>query len=173
MKGSIGIERKTISDLLASVKDGRLFDQVTRLCDTYEYPVLLIEGSLYPFIVNPILSGTYTSLLYGFKNLKIAHSRDHKGTVAFIKQSAMYIGPTGRRPPAVREKKVTPEEIRVAMLTAIKDIGWEKAKRVNKAVPDLFKNTKYRREELVKKLTKIKGIGKRTAELIADVFLEV
>ena len=171
MKGSIGIERKTVTDLLASIKDGRLFDQVIRLCETYEHPVLLIEGSLFPFISNPILMGAYTSLLYGFKKLKIAHSRDLKGSVTFIKYSATYLGPTGRRPPPVKEKKSTPEEIRVAMLTVIKGIGWEKARQIYKSVPRLFTH-QWERDELMKKLVKIKGIGKQTARLIARVFSE-
>ena len=38
-------ERKTVADLVASVFDGRLFDQARRLSELYERPVLLVEGS--------------------------------------------------------------------------------------------------------------------------------
>tara|TARA_Y100000590_G_scaffold426580_1_gene535828 strand:- start:1634 stop:2320 length:687 start_codon:yes stop_codon:yes gene_type:complete len=40
------VERKTISDLLSSIFDGRLFDQCSRLKEHYQYPVLLVEGNL-------------------------------------------------------------------------------------------------------------------------------
>ena len=40
------VERKTISDLISSIFDGRLFDQCNRLKDNYQFPILLIEGNL-------------------------------------------------------------------------------------------------------------------------------
>ena len=39
------VERKTISDLISSVFDGRLFDQCNRLKDNYQFPILLIESN--------------------------------------------------------------------------------------------------------------------------------
>ena len=40
------IERKTISDLVSSIFDGRLFDQCDRLKEHYQFPILLIEGDI-------------------------------------------------------------------------------------------------------------------------------
>ena len=40
------VERKTISDLLSSIFDGRLFDQCSRLTEHYKYPILLVEGNM-------------------------------------------------------------------------------------------------------------------------------
>jgi len=40
------VERKTISDLVSSVFDGRLFDQWNRLKEHYQFPILLIEGNI-------------------------------------------------------------------------------------------------------------------------------
>ena len=40
------VERKTISDFVSSIFDGRLFDQCNRLKDNYQFPILLIEGNL-------------------------------------------------------------------------------------------------------------------------------
>ncbi|BCU70628.1 3'-flap repair endonuclease Xpf [Stygiolobus caldivivus] len=42
----IGIERKSVTDLVSSVFDKRFFDQLSRLKEVYEKPVLLIEGKL-------------------------------------------------------------------------------------------------------------------------------
>jgi len=42
----IGVERKSVSDLVASVYDKRFFDQLSRLKEAYEEPFLLVEGKL-------------------------------------------------------------------------------------------------------------------------------
>lgn len=42
---SIAIERKKSSDLVRSIFDGRLFDQVRRLSEVYEKVVILVQGS--------------------------------------------------------------------------------------------------------------------------------
>lgn len=43
---TMGIERKTVSDLLGSLGSGRLSSQLDRMTDLYTYPVLLVEGAM-------------------------------------------------------------------------------------------------------------------------------
>jgi DNA excision repair protein ERCC-4 len=40
------VERKSISDLISSIFDGRLFDQCDRLKEHFAYPVILMEGNV-------------------------------------------------------------------------------------------------------------------------------
>ena len=40
------VERKSIRDLMASVFDGRLFDQCSRLKEHFEHPIVLVEGNI-------------------------------------------------------------------------------------------------------------------------------
>ena len=40
------VERKSISDLISSIFDGRLFDQCNRLKEHFAHPVLLMEGDV-------------------------------------------------------------------------------------------------------------------------------
>jgi len=40
------IERKSIRDLMASVFDGRLFDQCSRLKEHFQHPIVLMEGNV-------------------------------------------------------------------------------------------------------------------------------
>lgn len=40
------VERKSISDFLSSVFDGRLYDQCNRLKEHFQHPVLLMEGNV-------------------------------------------------------------------------------------------------------------------------------
>lgn len=41
----VAFERKTVSDFLESLIDGRLFDQIGNLVKSFECPILLIEGT--------------------------------------------------------------------------------------------------------------------------------
>ena len=40
------VERKSINDLIASIFDGRLFDQCNRLKDHFQFPIILLEGDV-------------------------------------------------------------------------------------------------------------------------------
>jgi len=40
------VERKTIHDFVSSVFDGRLFDQCNRLKEHFQFPIILLEGSV-------------------------------------------------------------------------------------------------------------------------------
>jgi len=42
---SIAVERKRVEDLVRSIYDGRLFDQVRRLLETYDRAIVLVQGS--------------------------------------------------------------------------------------------------------------------------------
>ena len=40
------VERKSINDLIASIFDGRLFDQCNRLKEHFQFPIILLEGNV-------------------------------------------------------------------------------------------------------------------------------
>ena len=65
------VERKTISDLVSSIFDGRLFDQCHRLKEHYQFPILLIEGDvdeIEELTENPfIFYGAISSVAIDFK----------------------------------------------------------------------------------------------------------
>jgi len=44
--GEVAVERKTITDFLASIVTKRIFDQMLRLREAYPVPVILVEGDL-------------------------------------------------------------------------------------------------------------------------------
>jgi Fanconi anemia group M protein len=41
-----GVERKDVADFLSSMKDGRLFGQARDMAETYEKPILILEGQM-------------------------------------------------------------------------------------------------------------------------------
>ena len=44
ISSDVVVERKTASDFINSIIDGRLFDQAGRLKDSYERPIIIVEG---------------------------------------------------------------------------------------------------------------------------------
>ena len=65
------VERKSIRDLMASIFDGRLFDQCTRLKEHFEHPIVLMEGNvdeIEEITENPmIFYGALSTVVLDFK----------------------------------------------------------------------------------------------------------
>jgi len=65
------VERKTVSDLISSIFDGRLFDQCNRLKEHYQFPILIIEGDINEIeelTENPfVFYGAISSIAIDFK----------------------------------------------------------------------------------------------------------
>jgi DNA excision repair protein ERCC-4 len=65
------VERKSISDLISSIFDGRLFDQCNRLKEHFAHPVLLMEGDvdeIEQIVENPfVFYGALASVAIDFK----------------------------------------------------------------------------------------------------------
>ena len=65
------VERKSIRDLMASVFDGRLFDQCSRLKEHFEHPIVLMEGNvddIEEIAENPLIFyGALSSVVLDFK----------------------------------------------------------------------------------------------------------
>lgn len=65
------VERKNIRDLLASIFDGRLYEQCSRLKENFENPIVLMEGNvdeIDEITENPLIFyGAISSVLIDFK----------------------------------------------------------------------------------------------------------
>ena len=65
------VERKSISDLVSSVFDGRLFDQCNRMKENFQFPIIIIEGNtneIEELIENPfVFYGAVSSVAIDFK----------------------------------------------------------------------------------------------------------
>jgi DNA excision repair protein ERCC-4 len=65
------VERKSISDLISSIFDGRLFDQCNRLKEHFAHPILLMEGDvdeIEQIVENPLVFyGALASIAIDFK----------------------------------------------------------------------------------------------------------
>jgi DNA excision repair protein ERCC-4 len=65
------VERKSISDLVSSIFDGRLFDQCNRLKEHFAHPIILIEGDvdeIEQIVENPLVFyGALSAIAIDFK----------------------------------------------------------------------------------------------------------
>jgi DNA excision repair protein ERCC-4 len=65
------VERKSVSDLISSIFDGRLFDQCNRLKEHFAHPVILMEGNveeIEQIVENPLVFyGAMSTVAIDFK----------------------------------------------------------------------------------------------------------
>ncbi|MGQ0605732.1 MAG: ERCC4 domain-containing protein [Candidatus Nitrosotenuis sp.] len=65
------VERKSVSDLISSIFDGRLFDQCSRLKENFAHPVILMEGNVVEIeqvVENPLVFyGALSAVAIDFK----------------------------------------------------------------------------------------------------------
>lgn len=188
INSGIGIERKAAWDFLASIYDGRLWDQLERLVEHFEHPLLLIEGSLrealrYDHRVKsyrkPSASEYYRGIraelttLFNWSKVKIEKTIDFEETVAFLIaiHQTYDLGKSGRVPSPRVPKSQKPEEIRRNMLCCIRGIGPKKAGEILKILnPFTPRKSWFEGKEGFEELLKqVKGLGKKR-ELIMKVF---
>ena len=129
------IERKDGFDYVVSLIDNRLFEQLLRLREAYEYPILIVEG-LNQFVfdnVNVKLSSIYGSLakiIYKLQ-INIVYTANLEHTVFFIERLATQIYSENLEESLVvrsAPKKLSPEERRVYIVEGLIECGSKKAK---------------------------------------------
>jgi len=81
------VERKTVSDLVSSIFDGRLFDQCHRLKEHYQFPILIIEGDIdeiEELTENPLVFyGAISSIALDFK-IPVIHTPNASHTAKLL-----------------------------------------------------------------------------------------
>lgn len=165
--GTIGIERKTISDLISSVIGGNrhLWTQLKILRDTYEHPMVLIEGTIN--YKDKLLSGIIFAILKSWK-IPIIPTYNIYDSAEAIYRLFTKCGnnQTKSYPPVAVKKASTVKEIQWCMLQSIRGIGPTVSKEILKRAE--FINIGNQNP---KKLSKsIRGLGLKTATKLVKVF---
>jgi len=167
------IERKTTSDFLSSIFDGRLWEQVYTMMINYEHPIVVIEGG-FPVVYDrqsyhkrKVFIGAITRLLRSFK-CSVIVTPDIDGTAEFVSglYKSLEIKKDTLKP--VLKKGKTPEEIRENILCAIPSIGRRTAKNILKQ----FHTIKNVANSNLETLASVKGVGVRRAKLILRYLCE-
>jgi Fanconi anemia group M protein len=82
----IAIEKKTHSDFIASIIDGRIFEQAENLKENFERPIILIEGYSTRNINDNALKGAIASLIvdYGISLISTKNPFDTAQTIYWV-----------------------------------------------------------------------------------------
>ncbi|WP_048146523.1 DEAD/DEAH box helicase [Pyrococcus abyssi] len=164
----VAIERKSANDFIQSIIDGRLFDQVKRLKDSYPRPVVIVEGQLYGIRnVHPnAIRGAIASIVIDF-GVPIIFSSNPEETANYIFFMARREQEERRREVRVRgeKKALTLAERQRLIVESLPHVSATLAKRLLKhfgSVERVFTAS-------VPELMKVEGIGEKIAREIRRV----
>ncbi|MFX1308641.1 MAG: ERCC4 domain-containing protein [Promethearchaeota archaeon] len=142
ISSEVAIERKEGFDFVSSIMDNRLFEQLLRLKDTYENPILILEGLNNEVFEN---TGMKISSIYGalsFISYKLGISviptRNTEDTAIVIERIAYREQVKDSTPIFSRKapKQMSKRERRSFIIEGLVDIGPKKAR----ALIEKFKN---------------------------------
>ena len=164
------VERKGERDFLKSLYSGRLFDQAHRLCETYDRPVLVVEGKL-PLFVREMSKprafwGALTTLAFEY-GLSVFFTADAGQTADFIytltrhRGFARPKGPLIRKRPRVKDLKKT----QLFLVSSLPGVGHKLADRALKR----FGTVRRVFSSSVAELSSVNGIGRIKAEKMAKI----
>lgn len=157
------IERKTHSDFVSSIIDGRIFEQVKYLKENYERPVIIVEGFSDREINENALKATIASLITKF-NASFVNTKNPLDTAKMIYWLAKKEQEDGNKNLGFKQGKKPKEtkKLQEFILSSIPGISDVLAKRLLEnfeSVERVFNATEI-------ELSKVKGVGKKLANKI-------
>ena len=163
------VERKTVTDFVNSLFTGRLFDQLNRLTEHYEEPLIIVEGDLpeaLQQLPNPrSIWGAMTTLILDYDS-HILFTGDRKETADLLYVLASREGRKKVRPLIYRKARTrTIEEARLNILGNLPGIGPILAERLLAHFGTLRKALAASAAEL----TMVDGVGRVKADGIVRI----
>ena len=165
------VERKTISDLVSSIFDGRLFDQCNRLKEHYQFPILLIEGDIdeiEELTENPLIFyGAISSIAIDFK-IPVIHtpnaSHTSKLLISMCSRKDASKGPFIKK---IRKSRDIQKQ-QLSMLCSLPGVGEKTAIRML----EKFGTPLMVLSSSITELSKVGGLGEARAKNIKKVLQE-
>lgn len=164
--GALLIERKTLPDLVASIKDGRLFAQARRLAGSPVRTAMILEGTskdLADFEMRrEAIQGALISLTLRF-GIALLRSRNPQETARLLffaarqgRQAATGVGSRAGR------RQRTKRRVQARVLQGLPGVGPERARRLLERFGTLEAIMNAEADELAS----VRGIGQTMAETI-------
>ena len=168
----VAIERKSVRDLINSLKDGRLFNQAKRLRDAYEKPFFLIEGDWgilkYSERAAQGIPSALASLEYDF-NIGVLYAPTKEDSARVIKFLASREQGEGKRKTLIRTMGKPPisevSEWQKFLVQCLPGIGAVLAERLL----DKFGTVRDVFNASVIELAKVDGMSERKAKEIVKI----
>lgn len=160
------VERKTVQDFEKSIIDGRLFDQVERMKQYYELPIIVIEGDKDEFrLKHNSINGAIISVYIRY-GIPVLASNSPQDTAAIILTMAKQ-EQNGVREPTKKNGRhaFSEQEYMENVVGNIKGVGPVLARALLK----YFGNINAIASAETKELIKVNKIGKKKAELIHSI----
>ena len=165
------VERKTISDLVSSIFDGRLFDQCNRLKEHYQFPILLIEGDIdeiEELTENPLIFyGAISSIAIDFK-IPVIHTPNASHTSKLL--ISMCSRKDASKGPFIKKirKSSDIQKQQLSMLCSLPGVGEKTAIRML----EKFGTPLMVLSSSITELSKVGGLGEARAKNIKKVLQE-
>ena len=169
------VERKTVSDFCVSIKDGRLFGQISRLAGSKIPAILILEGKQKEFKETdfsvPAIQGILVAISLGFK-IPILRSKGIKETIAIMLQGYKQL--TKDR---LQEQRIFPRkgfykkskdqflEQKIRILEGFPGVGVDRAK----SLLDHFGSLKAVFDADMENLLDVKGFGRISAKKFKEI----
>lgn len=162
------IERKSAEDFLSSLMDNRLFEQSSRLVETYRNPIIILEGS--PYGIRDIhpnaIRGAISSLILDY-GIPVLYSRNQEDTASLIYTIAKREQEDEEKEISVRgdQKKMNIKERQRYIVEGLPHISSVLAKRLLThfgSVEAIYSASKN-------ELQKVEGIGEKIADEIHKI----
>jgi len=162
------VERKSIKDLMASVFDGRLYDQCNRLKENFEHPIVLVEGNvdeIEEITDNPLIFyGALSRVTLEFK-IPIIHTPSASHTAKLlVALCSKKDGPTGPYLKKIK-KSSNLETQQLSTLCSLPGIGEKFAVRMLEKFGTPLKVFSATTSELAK----VEGLGESRAKKIKNM----
>lgn len=162
----ICIERKTVGDFENSIIDNRLFEQVSRLNDSFPKPMLLIEGEDDYRLGSNVIIGTMLRL-YTDYNLQILRSDSKEQTISILSKVAEREQVEEDREPRLLglKKAYSTEQWQLLILSSMPGVGPKLAKNLILH----FKSIRNMVNADIEELQEVDKIGKKKAIRINEI----
>jgi Fanconi anemia group M protein len=160
------VERKTVEDFVASIIDGRLFEQVSNLKSAYEMPILLIEGEGFQTsrnIAPEAVMGAVASVIVDF-GVPVVWTRSPSESALLLLSIARREQSKGERRPRIRmerkpESLAHEQEFVIAGLPLIDTVLARRLLRAFGTVEKVFVASEQ-------ELQNVEGIGRKISDRI-------
>lgn len=163
----VGIERKSASDFINSIKDGRLFDELYNLSQNFTIPILILEGnpSNQPGFSKLAILGAIASIVVNIK-ISILYTDSEAETadllIALVKKVYQEKKSSGK---VYIKKTATEAEAQEQIISGIPGINLVRAQELLTA----FSNVENIFNADEDDLEKVSSIGKKTAKKIREI----
>ncbi len=165
----VAVERKTTEDFLNSIKDGRLFEQLTELNRNFDSPILILEGNglfmrskMHPNAIR----GVIASIVTDYK-IPILPSTGAEETAAQMFWIAKREQEDEKKPVSIRARKKieTLKEKQAYILAGLPGVSNVTAERLLRHFGSPKKIFNASMEDLIE----VEGVGEKTAKAIKSV----